>query len=49
MTTKRYPKKVGVNPDGSTRYENAESTVPAHEGLKVKSPCPDWVSDKKKK
>lgn len=48
MTTKRYPKKVGVNPDGSTRYENAESTVPAHEGLKVKSPCPDWVSDKKK-
>lgn len=43
MTTKRYPKKVGTNPDGSIRYENAESTVPAHEGLKVKSPCPDWV------
>lgn len=40
---KRYPKKVGVNDDGSIRYENAESVVPAHEGLKVTSPCPDWV------
>lgn len=49
MTTKRYPKKVGVNQDGSIKYENAESIVPAHEGLKVKSPCPDWVTDKKKK
>ena len=44
MATKRYPKKVGTNPDGSIRYENAESVVPAHEGLKVKSPCPDWVN-----
>lgn len=47
MAVKRYPKKVGVNQDGSIRYENAESTVPAHEGLKVKSPCPDWVLEKK--
>ena len=41
---KRYPKKVGVNDDGSIRYENAESIVPAHEGLKVTCPCPDWVT-----
>lgn len=45
--TKRYPKKVGVNSDGSIKYENAESVVPAHQGLKVKSPCPDWIVDKK--
>jgi hypothetical protein len=44
---KRYPKKVGVNQDNSTKYENAETRVPAHEGLKVTSPCPDWVTKKK--
>lgn len=35
---KRYPKK---NADGT--YTKAETRIPAHEGLKVTSPCPTWV------
>lgn len=43
-STKRYPKPAGVNEDGSIRYEkSATITIPAHEGLKVTSPCPPWV------
>lgn len=38
-----YPKKVGVNPDGTGRYENGEALVKAHNTLKVHSVCPDWV------
>lgn len=45
-TVKRYPKKVGVNADGTTQYEKAETKIPAHEGLKVTSPCPSWVEGK---
>lgn len=41
--TKRYPKKVGVNEDGTPKYEKAETRIAAHEGLKVTSPCPSWV------
>lgn len=41
--TKRYPKKVGVNADGTAQYEKAETTIAAHEGLKVTSPCPSWI------
>ena len=44
--TKKYPKKVGTNPDGTIKYEKAETTIAAHEGLKVTSPCPDWVTNK---
>lgn len=42
-TTKTYPKKVGVNEDGSGRYETAERKVPAHTTAKVHASCPDWV------
>lgn len=42
-TTRLYPKKVGVNADGSARYEKAAAKVPAHESVKVFSPCPTWV------
>ena len=42
-STKRFPMKTGVNDDGSVRYENGVSTIPAHEGLKVTSPCPNWA------
>lgn len=45
-TIKRYPKKVGVNADGTAQYEKAETKIPAHEGLKVTSPCPTWVDGK---
>lgn len=36
-SVKRYPKKV----DGG--YVKAETKVPAHEGLTVTAPCPDWA------
>lgn len=43
---KKFPKKVGVNSDGSAKYEKAETIIPAHEGLKVSSPCPNWIGSK---
>jgi hypothetical protein len=42
-TTKTYPKKVGVNEDGTDRYESGERKVPAHFTAKIYSPCPEWV------
>lgn len=41
---KKFPKKIGVDDNGAAIYEKAESVVPAHEGLKVSSPCPNWVT-----
>ena len=35
---------IGVNDDGSPRYEKNETTIPAHEGLKVSNPCPKWTT-----
>lgn len=35
-----YPKKVGINDDGSDRYEKATTHVPAHNSIKVISTCP---------
>lgn len=43
-STKKFPMKTGVNADGSPRYEKNETTIPAHEGLKVSSPCPKWTT-----
>ena len=42
-TQKKFPMKTGVNEDGTPRYEKNETTIPAHEGLKVSSPCPKWT------
>lgn len=42
-STKRYPRKNGVNADGTPKYEDGVSVIPAHEGLKVTNPCPTWV------
>lgn len=42
-TIKTYPKKVGINEDGTARYETAERKVPAHTTAKVHGSCPDWV------
>lgn len=38
-----YPKKVGINNDGSDRYEKATTHVPAHNSIKVISACPIHV------
>jgi hypothetical protein len=43
-----YPKKVGVNADGSGRFESGEVDVPAHESLRVESRCPSWIQVKSK-
>lgn len=43
-----YPKKVGVNADGTDKYETiTEGTIPAHGSLKVYSPAPSWLINKK--
>lgn len=43
QTTKSYPKKIGVNEDGTGRYESGEKVVPAHFSAKVYGSCPAWV------
>ena len=43
-TQKKFPMKTGMNDDGTFRYEKNETTIPAHEGLNVSSPCPKWTS-----
>lgn len=42
-STTRYPKKVGINEDGSDRYESAIKNIPAHDKIKASSSCPAWV------
>lgn len=42
-TTTRYPKKVGVNEDGSDKYESAVKSIPAHDKIKASASCPAWV------
>lgn len=42
-TVKTYPKKVGINEDGTSRYETAEKKVPTHVVAKIHGSCPDWV------
>ena len=37
------PHKVGVNEDGTNRYDRNPTTVPAHDSIKIYSPCPSWV------
>lgn len=39
-----FPKKVGVNDDGSDKYESCgEGIIPAHNSLRVHSSCPPWL------
>ena len=39
-----FPKKVGVNNDGTDRYETVDQgIIPAHGSLKVYSPAPSWL------
>lgn len=42
-TTRNYPKKIGVNDDGSDRRSMAPASIPAHESMRVHAPCPSWV------
>lgn len=41
-TTKRYPKKVGIDGDGKAIYENTEKVVPPHLHVKAAGSCPAW-------
>lgn len=39
-----FPKKVGVNDDGTDIYESCgEGTIPSHNSLRVHSSCPPWL------
>lgn len=42
-TTRTYPKKIGIDNDGSGCYENVPTTIKAHESIRVHAPCPTWV------
>ena len=41
-----YPKKVGINEDGTDRYEKATTPVPAHTSIRVISSCPNHLNGK---
>ena len=39
-----FPKKVGVNDDGTDKYESCgEGMIPTHNSLRVHSSCPPWL------
>jgi hypothetical protein len=38
-----YPKKIGVNEDGSAITEMVPTTIKAHDSVKVSASCPSWV------
>lgn len=38
-----YPKKIGEDANGKAIYEKANVLVPRHKGIKVYSPCPDYL------
>lgn len=38
-----FPKKIGVNADGTGRYDRGEAQVNAYDSVKVHAPCPEWV------
>lgn len=42
-TIRDYPKKVGVNDDGTDRFSTAPAKIAAHESIRVHGPCPSWV------
>lgn len=39
-----YPRKVGVNEDGTDKYESVSTgVIPEHESIKVMGGCPSWI------
>lgn len=42
-TSKTFSKKVGVNDDGTDKFEKASVIVPEHGSLKVFSSAPSWI------
>ena len=41
--TRSFPKKVGVNDDGTDKYERVPTIVREHDSIKVTAGCPDWI------
>jgi hypothetical protein len=41
-----FPRKAGVNSDGTDKINKEETIIPAHGSLKVYSQCPSWVKHK---
>ena len=42
-STRYFPKQVGVNEDGTAKYERVPVEVNAHISAKVTAPCPAWI------
>ena len=42
-TERTYPKKVGVNEDGTDKYVNASTKIPGHESWRVHGGCPEHL------
>lgn len=42
-TTRMYPKKIGVNDDGTDKYSTIPASIPGHTSIRVHAPCPTWV------
>lgn len=40
---KSFPRKIGVNDDGTNVYAKTPVTIPAHQTVKVTASCPDWL------
>lgn len=40
---RKYPRRVGVNPDGTPKYEPGEAYVKPHQSIRVHASCPPWV------
>lgn len=42
----KFPKKVGVNDDGTDKYESCgDGVIPSHNSLRVHSSCPPWLKN----
>lgn len=44
---KTYPKKVGVNEDGTPRCVPCEVYVNGYDSIRVHAPCPAWIKEQK--
>lgn len=44
-TERTYPTKVGVNEDGTAKYDNGVIKMPKHDSWRVHGGCPDHLRD----
>lgn len=39
----KHPKRIGVDANGKPEFDNVVSTINAHDSIKSKSSCPEWL------